>query len=160
MFYFIFLSQEDINPRRCLWESREGEHAGKQGAGTWALQGRREAAGSGEGHVCFSVSKHWLADVIADGGGQERRTGARCEVVSPAHLEEELGVNGRPPPGHILGEAVCLFEVGVSRVGSAPLRRRRTVDPSVKWIIRSALSDLTDGALRISTILLCECACV
>lgn len=159
MFYFIFLSQEDNNPRRCLWESRGGEHAGKQGAGTWALQGRREAAGSGEGHVCFSVSKHWLADVIADGGGQERRTGARCEVVSPAHLEEELGVNGRPPP-FLEKQFLFFFEVGVSRVGSAPLRRRRTVGPSVKWIIRSALSDLTDGALRISTILLCECACV
>lgn len=84
-------------------EGGEAEHAGERGASTWALKERREAAGSGEGHVCFSVSKHWLADVIADGGGQERRTGARCEVVSPAHLEEELRVSGRPPPGHVLG---------------------------------------------------------
>lgn len=88
----------------------EAERAGEQGASTWALQERREAAGSGEGHVCFSVSRHWLADVIADGGGQERRTGARCEVVSPAHLGEELRVNGRPPTrSHFSEKEFVLF---------------------------------------------------
>lgn len=45
-----------------------------------------------EGHVCFSVSKDCLADVTADGGGQERRTGARSEVVSRAVSGEELSL--------------------------------------------------------------------
>lgn len=52
-------------------------------------------AGSEEGHVCFSVSKDCLADVTADGGGQERRTGACGKVVSPAHLEGEPPLSGR-----------------------------------------------------------------
>lgn len=52
---------------------------------------------SQQGRLCFSVSKDCLADVTADGGGQERRTGARSKVVSPAVLDEEL-----PPNGHLL----------------------------------------------------------
>lgn len=52
-------------------------------------------AGSEEGHVCFSVSKDCLADVTADGGGQERRTGACAKVASPAHLDGEPPLSGR-----------------------------------------------------------------
>lgn len=44
-----------------------------------------------------------LADVIAVEGGQERRTGARCQLGSAVHSEEELRVNGRmSTPGQIL----------------------------------------------------------
>lgn len=50
----------------------------------------RKVPGVEEGHVCFSVSKDCLADVTADGGGQERRTGARSKVVSRAVSGEEL----------------------------------------------------------------------
>lgn len=56
---------------------------------------------SQEGRLCFSVSKDCLADVTADGGGQDRRTGARCKVVSSAVLDEEL-----PPNGHLLSSAL------------------------------------------------------
>lgn len=112
-------SQKDKNPRR---EQRD------------TLGGSREAAGSGEGHVCFPVSKHWLADVIGDGGGLQRGTGARGQVASPAHSEEELRVNGRAPPGH--SPRGRSFEVGSTvwaRAGFSELRPSRARDRSIVW---------------------------